>query len=427
MTAASSSSVTAERDDIAARNDEIHETLDRTALARLIEARVPGLSQRIEKEQPNLFSNTVVFVARADIERMRQLVMAVESVVQLPAYRDEALQGIWHKIEPGAHGAFCSYDFHLTSNGPRLIEINTNAGGGILSAVQQQAQSLEPAGVRGFTMGDIAPAEIEGRFLDMLETEWRASGRTGSPRHVAIVDDAPRKQYLYPEFELFAAALSRRGIQVVITDPRDLMLCHGRIWLEELPLDLVYNRLTDFALDDSAHTTMREAYRHQLAVVTPHPQAHALYADKRNLIRLTDERWLHDAGVPAETVATLIECIPATRRVTPQDAETFWQTRKQWFFKPASGFGSRAAYRGDKITKRVFEEVIAGEYVAQAFAPPAERRVRVGDGSANLKFDVRLFVYDGRIQVMNARLYQGQTTNFRTPGGGLAPLLYPLT
>ena len=39
-----------------------------------------------------------------------------------------------------------------------------------------------------------------------------------------------------------------------------------------------------------------------------------------------------------------------------------------------------------------------------------------------LKFDIRLYTYDGKVQWTAARLYQGQTTNFRTPGGGFAPV-----
>jgi hypothetical protein len=42
-----------------------------------------------------------------------------------------------------------------------------------------------------------------------------------------------------------------------------------------------------------------------------------------------------------------------------------------------------------------------------------------------LKYDVRCFVYAGKIQLLAARLYQGQATNFRTPGGGFAPVFYP--
>ena len=41
---------------------------------------------------------------------------------------------------------------------------------------------------------------------------------------------------------------------------------------------------------------------------------------------------------------------------------------------------------------------------------------------ADLKFDIRAFVYDGCVQLLAARLYAGQTTNFRTPGGGFAPV-----
>jgi hypothetical protein len=37
--------------------------------------------------------------------------------------------------------------------------------------------------------------------------------------------------------------------------------------------------------------------------------------------------------------------------------------------------------------------------------------------------DVRLYTYQGEILLAAARLYQGQTTNFRTEGGGFSPVL----
>ena len=96
----------------------------------------------------------------------------------------------------------------------------------------------------------------------------------------------------------------------------------------------------------------------------------------------------------------------------------FRSERKRWFFKPPAGFGSRAAYRGDKLTKRVFEEILHGGYIAQEIAPPSEHAV----GEQTMKADIRCYVYNGHIQLVAARLYQGQTTNFRTPGGGFAPV-----
>jgi len=69
----------------------------------------------------------------------------------------------------------------------------------------------------------------------------------------------------------------------------------------------------------------------------------------------------------------------------------------------------------------VFGEILQGDYVAQKMAPPGERAISVdGAEAALLKYDVRCYVYDGKIQLVAARLYQGQTTNFRTPGGGFA-------
>lgn len=53
---------------------------------------------------------------------------------------------------------------------------------------------------------------------------------------------------------------------------------------------------------------------------------------------------------------------------------------------------------------------------------PGERTISVGESEQVLKFDVRNDMYDGHVQSLAARLYQGQTTNFRTPGEGFAPV-----
>jgi hypothetical protein len=53
---------------------------------------------------------------------------------------------------------------------------------------------------------------------------------------------------------------------------------------------------------------------------------------------------------------------------------------------------------------------------------PSERRLEVDSAETDLKLDVRAYAYGGVIQLVAARLYEGQTTNFRTPGGGFAPV-----
>ena len=100
------------------------------------------------------------------------------------------------------------------------------------------------------------------------------------------------------------------------------------------------------------------------------------------------------------------------------------QRRKSLFFKPVDGFGSKAAYRGDKLTRTTFEHILAHRYVAQTIAPTSFRRIQSADGAeADLRVDVRNYAMHGATWLRAARLYRGQTTNFRTVGGGFAPVL----
>lgn len=119
--------------------------------------------------------------------------------------------------------------------------------------------------------------------------------------------------------------------------------------------------------------------------------------------------------------ALLADAVPTTVEVTPDNADDLWQRRRELFFKPAGGYGSKAAYRGDKLTRGVWVRIAAGGYVAQRFALPGER-ANGADAAAPLKADVRLYSYEGEVLLAAARLYQGQTTNFRRPGGGFAPV-----
>lgn len=113
--------------------------------------------------------------------------------------------------------------------------------------------------------------------------------------------------------------------------------------------------------------------------------------------------------------------IPQTILVTAGNAERLWTACNRYFFKPAGGHGGKAVYRGDKITRRVWTEIQRVGYIAQEFVKPSERRVRIDGEVRSLKLDVRLYVYDAAPLLTAARIYQGQTTDFRTPGGGFAP------
>lgn len=393
--------------------------LDNARLKAALRAQGEDFLSRIESERPHLFANTVFFVSQAQLTQMRAVITAVEQTVATAGWRNAALAGA--SVDSPVKGVFFGYDFHLNADGAHLIEINTNAGGAFLNVLLLQSQ-------QDVTMPGTAAVQenIEPVFLGMFRNEWKLARGDETLQAVAIVDEQPTQQYLYPEFVLAQRMFERAGIAALIADPSELEARGDGLYCGGRKIDLIYNRLTDFSLQH--FPLLESAHRNHQVVLTPHPQLHALYSDKRNLARLTDAEGLRAMGVAENIIAILLAGIPQTRIVQAGDAEHWWAERKQWFFKPAAGFGGKATYRGANITKRVFEEIMHGDYVAQLMAPPGERGVCAVDGSGPvaeappLKSDVRCYVYDGEIQLVAARLYQGQTTNFRTPGGGFAPV-----
>lgn len=400
-------------------------SLDADALAHALEAEFgsPQILRLVRERCPYLFSARPVFVSHAHVERMGRVIRAVEEVTALPAYRERVLARSPEiaRHTPGARGVFFGYDFHVAEDAFGLIEVNTNAGGAMLNAVLGRAhracclpvERLGPTAARVET--------FERAMVDMFHAEWRRSGRGGPLRTLAIVDEAPQDQYLYPEFLLFQRLFERSGLRAVIADPRELELRGDALHLGDTRIDLVYNRLTDFYLEAPSSAAIRAAYLADGVVLTPHPQAHALFADKRNLAILSDAQQLEQLGVPARARQALLAGVPRTVVVDAANAQQLWDDRRRLFFKPFAGYGSRAAYRGDKLTQRVWSEIAQGGYVAQALVAPGERGIDAAAGKP-LKFDLREYVYDGLVQWSAARLYQGQTTNFRTPGGGFAPV-----
>ena len=384
-----------------------------------------GMMATLQDTRPNLFSSTVVFISLATHQQIVAAVNAIERVVALPSYQNQALaraDGVAQR-DHGPRGVCMGYDFHLSASGPQLIEINTNAGGLLLNVALASAQEaccdelqwVFPSGVRRETLRQTV--------VDMFRQEWQLQRGAAALRSVVIVDETPSEQYLAPEFELFRQLFTQHGIRAQVAAPSELLWDQGQLLHHGQPADLVYNRLTDFHLSDPAHLSLRLAYESGGAVVTPHPRAHALFADKRNLIALCQPELLASWGVPEQDRAVLAACVPTTRLVTPELAPQLWAQRRQLFFKPVAGYGAKAAYRGDKLTRRVWDEILQGDFVAQALVAPSGRSIEVDGIQADLKFDIRAYTYQGQVQLLAARMYSGQTTNFRTQGGGFAPVI----
>ena len=136
---------------------------------------------------------------------MLRIVHAIEAATRLPGYREAALS--WApeiaRHDFGPLGVFMGYDFHLAADGPKLIEVNTNAGGAFLNALLAKAQRACCAEI------EVAMGRSRGRRFRVggdahVPARVGAAKGAGMPRRIAIVDDRP-------ESSIFIRSLSWRS------------------------------------------------------------------------------------------------------------------------------------------------------------------------------------------------------------------------
>lgn len=194
-------------------------TVDRDALAERLEARADtaGLYASICANQPNLFASLPVFVSRAHVDAMRGVIEAVERALAVAAVRDALLSYAPEiaRVDHGPRGVFLGYDFHLGPDGPRLIEINTNAGGALLNAALGAAQKAccdEVDVLMSSALASGAPGldAFEDEIVAMFRAEWRLARGEARSRASRSSTTSPRRSTCTPSSCCSAACSSAR-------------------------------------------------------------------------------------------------------------------------------------------------------------------------------------------------------------------------
>jgi hypothetical protein len=370
------------------------------------------------------YARTLVALAPGHFEAIRAAVAAAFRVAHSEPFQrhvdEDAGEVARHR--PRNFAVFMGYDFHIAPEGPRLIEINTNAGGALLNGLHT-ASLCEPERL-GCACRELLPVDaMEERLLATFARELGAHQPGAVLASAAIADESPGTQPLRAEFELLRALFERHGTEASVCDVADLESLPAGLSLAGRRLDLVYLRDTDWCLEQPRSRALRRAYLEDAVCVTPSPREHHLLANKRRLELFSQAKELEALGASAADAALLAAHVPETRRLEALGLDAAWDTRREWVFKPASAFGSRAVYRGDKISRRKFEEIAsAGGFVAQRRVEPGRIEVQTDAGPRRMKFDVRAYAYRDVVLLLGARAYEGQVTNFQTPGGGFSAI-----
>ena len=335
----------------------------------------------------NLISPYKVVLPQSYLQKIKDEIKAYSL---LRTWGEQHLQTDYQKLDlpkPDNFSVCMSYDFHTDDqDNLKLIEINTNAA--FLSL--------------GLTLYKLwpfikQPEFTEADLVNMFLNESALSKQ--DTFSLAIMDEKPEDQRMYLEFLTFQSLFKKSGLDCVIVDLSDI---------NKLPSKtLVYNRYTDFYLAEEKSKDLRERFKNRELYLSPNPYEYFLLADKQ---RLFD--WGQQTDVPKPN--SLLKIYDLAKA----DKDQIWSERKNLFFKPKASYGSKQAYKGASVSRKVFDEAFASEFIAQEYIQAKEITVGSESEPLKLKYDLRCYVYKDQLQLVIARLYQGQTTNLKTAGGG---------
>lgn len=349
-----------------------------------------------------------VKLSRTELKQMIAIVRSLQNLSENPVY-PERLKDVHENVyvDSKHHAVLMGYDFHITdSQQVKLIEVNTNAGGLWFAwrCYEQNAQQF--------------PEKLAKKLINTFVNEFRlfSNDQNAMPQLIAIVDQQPQLQFLYPEMQVFARLFQQAGINAVIIDPSEIDAQKTGLFYQQQKIDLIYNRRCDFYLKAAEMSEIEDAWRKQSVCITPNPRVYGLLADKLRMVDWSGSGLLGEL-LPPKQARCLQNAIPQTLQINSFSKESLWPERKKWVFKPANGYASRGVYVGDKVTKNKFNSFEPEEMLVQQRIKPS---VTVSPEGVRFKTDFRLFVYRKKILAVSARIYQGQVTNLRTPGGGFS-------
>jgi len=348
----------------------------------------------------SLASETPVSISKKEFETMLSFARTVFQLKDNPAY----LQALSAELPETAQiktawpSVLMGYDFHLTPDGPKLIEINNNAGG------------LYIGDNRWMPQPDISALDgtMASRLTEMFHTDWAT---------IAIMDDDVTGQFMYPEMLAYAGLFEKDGRKVVVVSPEDLLLTDDGLFFDGDRIDLIYNRHTDFYLDDEAIAHIRKAYERGQVAINPHPRSYALIGDKTRMVDWWREGLL-ESCVEKDAVEKIRAVTPQTRQFSEMERELAWMDRKQWVFKPAARHGGKGVVLGKAMSRKRFETLDIAETIVQQLVPASTVEVE----GFQMKFDVRLYMHGEKLIALAGRAWRGQVTNFREPGSGWVAL-----
>jgi hypothetical protein len=283
----------------------------------------------------------------------------------------------WVSLDPGPPDVVLSrLDAFLTPEGPRFIEINSDApaGFGYSDRMAELVGEL-PAFQRFAHERRVSYTRSDDALVGAVASVFRDRGGRGSPV-VAVVDWAEVKTR--PDQEILRDAFRVRGFECFLADPREVEVVSGRLRAAGRTIDVVYRRavLSEMVQREGEVRPFLEAYRAGAAVFVNSLRCR-LSEDKAFLALLTDESFANLLG--DDERAFVARAVPWTRRVEERKTRKngkdidlvpfLLKERRSLVLKPAHGYGGDSVHVGSETTEGGWESAVrtalTGPWVVQ--------------------------------------------------------------
>lgn len=272
----------------------------------------------------------------------------------------------WVRLDPGEPDVLLSrLDAFLTPEGPRFIEINSDAPAGFgygdrMADVFRELPLFREFAGR-FPVSYLASGP---RLVAAVLGAWRGRGGTGSPL-VAIADFAEVKTRA--DQEILRQAFEAQGVRCVLADPGEMDVRGDRLRAGSEPVDIVYRRavLSELVEREDEVRPFLEAYRDERALFVNSFRCR-LSEDKAFFGLLTDEAF--GFLLTAEERALMGRSVPWTRKLeerrTLKDGREVdlipyvFEHRVGLVLKPAHGYGGDSVFVGDETEPGAWEAAV---------------------------------------------------------------------
>jgi hypothetical protein len=320
------------------------------------------------------------FVARADWDRLRRAgrrLLELAARVARHAFDGDvarlcAFLGTpetecrWVRLDPGLPDVVWSrLDAFLTPEGPRFIEINSDAPAGFGYGDRMAHLFRELPAFRELARRrKVAYVPSGPPLLRAMVELWRGRGGVGAPV-LAVVDWAEVKTRA--DQEILREAFEAEGVVCVRADPREVEVRAGRLFAAGRAVDVVYRRavLSELVEREGEVKAFLAAYRDGLALFVNSFRCR-LSEDKAFLALLTDEAF---APLLSEEERSFVAAVaPWTRKLVERRTRRrgrevdlvpyVIENREDLVLKPAHAYGGRSVFVGDQTGPAEWESAV---------------------------------------------------------------------